>query len=172
MKKWISSMLVVTMLISGSSVMSYADGLDKDMKITKLEEKQLPEVEPLRANRYVYTERENYLDSDSFTISEEEARTAREYDGYFRNYMVVSLSGVTNSQVRGIFIGFGSPFIDKCLSKFYHSPYDAAGRYHVTVYSVKKIKKDLLKGTESVIRSGNRVEVEHDGKTVSFTGWE
>lgn len=173
MKKWISSMLVVTMLISGSSVMSYADGLDKDMKITKLEEKQLPEVEPLRANRYVYIERENYLDSDSFTISEEEARTVREYDGYFRNYMRGCLSTVIfNSKIVGFFAGNSSPFIDKCQSKFYHSPYDAAGRYDVTVYSVKKIKKDLLKGTESIIRSGNRVEIEHDGKTVSFTGWE
>lgn len=170
MKKWISSMLVITMLISGSSVMSYADGLDKDMKITKLEEKQLPGVEPLRANRYVYVERENYLDSDSFTISEEEARTIREYDGCFRGFMkdIISkadVAGVTN-------IPKIDSIMDRCLSKFYHSPYDAAGRYHVTFYSIKKIKKDLLKGTESVIRTGNKLEIEHDEQTVKFTIWE
>ena len=172
MKKLISSMLVVTML-TGSGILSYADTVDNSIDSTVFEENEVLEENSLFSNRYVYIERENYLDSDSFTISEEEARTIREYDGYFRNYMRVCLSTVIfNSKIVGFFVGNSSPFIDKCQSKFYHSPYDAAGRYDVTVYSVKKIKKDLLKGTESIIRSGNRVEIEHDGKTVSFTGWE
>jgi len=172
MKKLISSMLVVTML-TGSGILSYADTVDNSIDSTVFEENEVLEENSVFSNRYVYTEREEYLSSDSFTISEEEAATIRQYDSYLRNCMSVCLiRAVISSDVKAFFTSLGSPFIDKCLSKFYHSPYDAAGRYHVTIYSVKKIKKDLLKGTESVIRSGNRVEIEHDGKTVEFTGWE
>lgn len=169
MKKLISSMLVVTML-TGSGILSYADTVDNSIDSTVFEENEVLEENSLFSNRYIYIERENYLDSDSFTISEEEARTIREYDGYFRGFMKEIISkadgvGVTN-------IPKIDSIMDRCLSKFYHSPYDAAGRYHVTFYSIKKIKKDLLKGTEHVIRTGNKLEIEHDGKTVKFTVWE
>ena len=168
MKKLISSMLVVTMLISGSSVMSYADGLDKDMKITKLEEKQLPEVEPLRANRYVYTTKQDYLTTRYFTISEKQAATNGKYAAFLRELMKKALGYVFNPGDSWIV----DEIMGEVIDTMYTSPYEAAGKYEVEMYSVTQYKIDLLKGTKSVVRTGNRVIIHHAGKSVSKTIWK
>lgn len=167
MKKWISSMLVVTMLISGSSVMSYADGLDKDMKITKLEEKQLPGVEPLRANRYVYITEQDYLSTRYFTISEKQAQTNRIYASFLREFLKKALGYVFNPRDNALV----DEMMGELIDIMYTSPYEAAGDYEVEMYSVTQYKKDLLKGTKSVVKTGNKVIIYHGGKSVSKTIW-
>ncbi|MGP1406273.1 hypothetical protein [Filifactor alocis] len=167
MKKLISSMLVVTML-TGSGILSYADTVDNSIDSTVFEENEVLEENSLFSNRYVYTTEQDYLTTRYFTISEKQAETNGKYASFLRELMKKALGYVFNPGDSWIV----DEIMGEVIDTMYTSPYEAAGEYEVEMYSVTQYKKDLLKGTKSVVRTGNRVIIHHAGKSVSKTIWK
>ena len=167
MKKLISSMLVVTML-TGSGILSYADTVDNSIDSTVFEENEVLEENSVFSNRYVYTTEQDYLTTRYFTISEKQAETNGKYASFLRELMKKALGYVFNPGDSWIV----DEIMGEVIDTMYTSPYEAAGEYEVEMYSVTQYKKDLLKGTKSVVRTGNRVIIHHAGKSVSKTIWK
>lgn len=98
-------------------------------------------------------------------ISEEQARTEALYAAAIRKGVNTSAAKTLNLHI------FGNQLISQFTSKFYHSPYEAAGKYYVTAEYVKHLEVDRLTGKKHPIKTGYRYTVKHGNKEDVRTYW-
>lgn len=155
MKKVISLFLTILTVIS-FGICSYAE--------TK---SSIPGESVPMENRYRYKMEYEYINSKNIYVSEEEAETELKFETALRSSMV----GMTLAPFAPLTLAAAGSFAEFAVSKFYASPYNAAGNYSVKVYSARRLRIDRLTGEKHTIRSGYKFKATHKSHTYSRTFW-
>ncbi len=114
----------------------------------------------LKNNRYYYRVVESYVTSYNKYVSPAEAKSLQSYENAIKG--IANLVGISLDWF-GSFCGF--------FTNYWTTPMSREGSYSISKYKLERRKYDRLKNTYSVVNTGTKLYVSHNGETRIYQYW-